>query len=348
MAMGKRTGRKDAAAPERVERLEASDVNSLIEKLLKVRVDCSISPLSFGKEMTEFLKKEVGVDRETIVVIRDGIPKIFEESDAVPRPIIRSGAGHSPDCPAVTGKPLFTMKSAPESICNECKPGCRVGQPMLRIPVFLNDRITSVITLSFKSTAAISNELFVKTLANTLALEVKSFQQSRVIALLEIMDNITGVYNHRYFIKALQQEIDRSRRYDHMFTLFIADMDYFRDFNDMYGHDVGDLMLHEAAMKMKSCIRTTDLIARFSGQQFALILTETGPSGVLSVKRKLRTAVSKIALNVPNHDKPLTASISLGHAVFPVDATMPSRLIFSADSAMRAEKNSRKPRHHKQ
>lgn len=344
MAIGKRAGRKSAETPGKQGAAANVDYDKLIQTLLQVRVDCSISPLSFGKEMSDFLKREVGVDRESIVVLRDGIPKIFDETDVVPVSILRSGAGHSPDCPAVTGKTLFTLKSEPTSICNECKPGCRVGQPMLRIPVFLNDRITSVITLSFKNTGAISNHVFVNSLSNKLALEVKSFQQSRIIALLEILDNVTGVYNHRYFIKALQQEIDRSRRYDHEFTLFFADMDYFRDFNDKYGHDVGDLMLREAAMKMKSCIRTTDLIARFSGQQFALILTETGPSGVLSVKRKLKTAVSKIALNVPGHDAPLTASISLGHAVFPVDATMPSRLIFCADNAMRAEKNSRKPR----
>lgn len=337
------TGKSKSATDMPVNETDQHTDKKLISELLNTRVECSVSPLSFGSEMTDFLKNSAGVDKESIVFMRGSLPAMLEESGPIPTKIIRSGTGHAADCPAITGKPLFTLKSDPVSICNECKPGCRVGQPMLRIPVIINKRITSVLTLSFNSKTAISDPSYVNTLERILALELQSFHQEKMIELLEITDNMTGVYNHKYFIKMLKLEMDRSRRYEHEFTLLLADVDHFRDFNAAHGHDVGDLMLNEVAAQLRTCIRATDLIARFSGQQFAIILTETGPSGVDIVKKKLKKAAAKIELNVPDYDSPLTTSVSVGQAVFPVDATMPSKLILCADTSLRTEKNMRKP-----
>ncbi len=89
-------------------------------------------------------------------------------------------------------------------------------------------------------------------------------------------DFITGAFNSRYFHELAQREVDRSARYRHPFTLAYLDIDNFKSVNDIFGHSTGDRLLHIIVDCLKSILRSTDIIARVGGDEFAILLPETG------------------------------------------------------------------------
>jgi len=108
---------------------------------------------------------------------------------------------------------------------------------------------------------------------------------------LSITDDLTQLYNSRYFYTKLQEEISRSVRYKHPLSLLLIDIDDFKKLNDNYGHLEGDKVLGMAGKAMQSCIRRTDSVYRYGGEEFTVILPETGHEGALNVAERIRKRV---------------------------------------------------------
>ena len=153
-------------------------------------------------------------------------------------------------------------------------------------------------------------------------------------------DDLTGLRNRRHAQVRLEEEIHRARRHGRPFCLALADLDHFKSINDNYSHAAGDEALRRVAEAFQQEIRGEDMVARFGGEEFIFIFTETGLADAQQVCERLRKAVSRITLN--DYSRQLTLSMSVGLAEYAGDA--PSELLNRADRALYAAKDAGRDR----
>ena len=146
---------------------------------------------------------------------------------------------------------------------------------------------------------------------------------------LSIIDELTGLYNYRHFHALLTQELRRSKRYFHPLSLFMIDIDNFKEYQDAYDHSSGDVALKVIAQTTRNIVRGVDIVARYGGDEFAVISPEATKAEAAVVAERLRKAVAEIAL--PTGDR---LTISIGVASYPTDAQDKEQLICRADQAL--------------
>ncbi len=129
---------------------------------------------------------------------------------------------------------------------------------------------------------------------------------------LSITDGLTGAYNHRHFIHLLEIEHDRSVRYKRNLSLLMLDIDEFKQVNDSFGHRCGDSVLQHFVNIVKDSVRRTDIIARYGGDEFGILLPETKKSMAMRVSEKIRTEVEKSLFKW--EDKTFRITVSIGVA----------------------------------
>jgi diguanylate cyclase (GGDEF)-like protein len=125
---------------------------------------------------------------------------------------------------------------------------------------------------------------------------------------LSLTDALTGAYNRRYFDLFLNTEVDRSRRFGRTLGIMILDIDHFKAYNDAFGHQIGDKALQWIASCLQQERRTSDVVARIGGEEFALILPETGIEGAIFVAERIRAAIQQTGAVLK---RPLTLSIGI-------------------------------------
>ena len=127
---------------------------------------------------------------------------------------------------------------------------------------------------------------------------------------LATMDGLTGVYNRQFLEKRLQEEIAKARRYRDHLSMILLDIDQFKEVNDRYGHLVGDQVLKKTAEIIKSCLRTTDVVARFGGDEFVVILPRTDMEQLAFVRERLVVTLRNLSvLDQDNQTRYLTVSL---------------------------------------
>lgn len=159
---------------------------------------------------------------------------------------------------------------------------------------------------------------------------------SKTISELEyysVHDPLTGLYNRRHFNEMLEHEIGRSERHRHEFSIVFIDCDNFKEINDSFGHPTGDEVLTEMAAIMNALMRKGDLVARFGGDEFAIMLPETGRDGALIVAEQVRKAIHDTVFKNPAGES-FHASVSLGAVSYPNDAVSVPDLMAGCDMAL--------------
>ncbi len=150
---------------------------------------------------------------------------------------------------------------------------------------------------------------------------------------LAITDSLTGVFNRRHFYYVAQTELERSHRYDREMAIILLDIDHFKWVNDSFGHLVGDQVLQALASRCRSNLRVFDSIGRFGGEEFIILLPETGINEALHIAERLRHAVETISIATPKGRATIT--ISLGVSFFePGKPVSLDHLVDYADKAM--------------
>lgn len=109
---------------------------------------------------------------------------------------------------------------------------------------------------------------------------------------LATTDGLTELYNHRYFQEQMQRYVSHSMRYETPFSLIIIDIDFFKKFNDNYGHQSGDAVLRQVAMTLKKNVRTTDIVCRYGGEEMSIILPNTKQEEAIAIAQKLCSMVA--------------------------------------------------------
>lgn len=163
---------------------------------------------------------------------------------------------------------------------------------------------------------------------------------NRILKNLACRDGLTGIFNHRYFQDSLSAEINRSVRPAGIFSLLFLDVDHFKHYNDINGHQKGDKLLRSLALILAKSIRKSDILARYGGEEFVIILPETSKTNALKFGEKLRRCVEKYPFPGKEAQPGNNLTISIGISAFPEDGTDRYSLIKHADQALYQAKNS--------
>jgi diguanylate cyclase (GGDEF)-like protein len=162
--------------------------------------------------------------------------------------------------------------------------------------------------------------------------------QMREIA---IFDSLTGTYNRRHFNELASYEIYRSNRYGSSLALIMIDLDHFKLVNDTYGHEAGDIVLKNMADICRQNIRKTDILGRFGGEEFIIIMPETNLAAASEIAERLRAAIAQTPTQHEGFSITLTASFGVTSPASPSDSSFDA-LLRQADRAVyEAKKNGR-------
>ncbi len=157
---------------------------------------------------------------------------------------------------------------------------------------------------------------------------------------LSITDSLTGIFTRRHFLERFNEELQRSKKFSYFLSVLMIDIDHFKDFNDRFGHLVGDIIIKATSQSIRENIRQIDMLGRYGGEEFAVILPETDKKEALFVASRIREAVFNKQIKA--YDEDLKVTISIGVSVFPDDGGSQELLIEKADQALyRAKDNGR-------
>ena len=148
------------------------------------------------------------------------------------------------------------------------------------------------------------------------------------------IDPKTGLFNARHFAASLADELSRAERFDRPLSLMMVDLDLLRDINNDYGHLAGDTVLRGIAEVFREELRHYDIPARFGGEEFSILLPETGVEQALEIAERVRRSLSARRFVVETSSEPIRATVSIGVAAFPADAVGGDDLIHEADLAV--------------
>ena len=165
---------------------------------------------------------------------------------------------------------------------------------------------------------------------------LKLAEANRILQKLSSLDSLTGISNRRIFDETLKKEWSRSLRNEKSLGLVMLDIDFFKLYNDHYGHQSGDDCLKKVAKCLASTIhRDTDFLARYGGEEFSVILPDTDLNGAVKVAEKMRLAIKNLRIEHAKSNISDVVSISLGvSAVLPSKTTVPEVLLATADQAL--------------
>ena len=151
--------------------------------------------------------------------------------------------------------------------------------------------------------------------ANQAAVAIENSRLFEQLGQMAVVDTLTGLYNRRHFYELGEIEIERARRYSSPLSLLMIDLDHFKNFNDSFGHAVGDKILQEVSNVIASTLRKIDIPGRLGGEEFVVLLPETNETNGLIVADRLRNAISNIQVPVENGGSVLvTASFGLANS----------------------------------
>ncbi|MEZ0368154.1 MAG: diguanylate cyclase, partial [Candidatus Sericytochromatia bacterium] len=209
-------------------------------------------------------------------------------------------------------------------------------QSLMAQPILVDEEVTFILVMFRTAGDAFHerDEKLLKLLINAFEITLKNLQLRNKIQEQAIKDGLMGIFNHRYMKVKLEEEMARAKRYSKPLTLIIADVDYFKKFNDTHGHLLGDKVLKEIAGILQDSVRETDIVARYGGEELAILLPETPLDAACDVAERIRRNVSSHAFT-GKEQQVVAMSLSVGvSCLFEELELEPSELIIRTDTAL--------------
>jgi diguanylate cyclase (GGDEF)-like protein len=179
---------------------------------------------------------------------------------------------------------------------------------------------------------------FLQALCDYAAIAIENARSVERIQELTITDDCTGLYNARHLYKTLETEVYRSARFGYEFSVLFIDLDHFKQVNDTHGHLIGSKLLAEIGYLIKAQLRLIDYAFRYGGDEFVVLLPQTGKDSALNVARRLRDSL-RTSTFCTEENLNLNVRASIGLATYPHDAKTPHDIIRQADEMMYLVKN---------
>lgn len=162
----------------------------------------------------------------------------------------------------------------------------------------------------------------------------KTKEQQDQLRRLAEQDELTGLANRRHFLSAMRTEIGRAVRYRHSLSVLMLDIDHFKRVNDSRGHAAGDQVLRALAETCVASLREMDLVGRIGGEEFAVMLPETGANAARDTGERLREAVGKMEVHVKSDRRPIHITCSIGATALEHEGDTVDRIMARADRAL--------------
>jgi len=317
-----------------------SEMTLLIE--LSDMLQCCASLEEAYSVITQFGKKLFSPESSGSLSVFKSSRNLLESAGAwgaAPSPL----ATFPPDaCWALRrGKPHWSTGSSAELACDHLKNylGANDG---LCVPMVAQGETIGVLQLQIATTSESkssneNNQVVLQRIASSaagqIALSIASLRLREALKDQSIRDPLTGLYNRRFMQESLERELLRARRTNRPFTVMFIDIDHFKRFNDSYGHDAGDLVLQVFAKALTNFFRGGDIICRYGGEEFALVLPDSSLKDAERRGNDLRAEIKKLSITHRNTVlDPITFSVGL--AAFPEHGSTAEELFRVADKCL--------------
>jgi diguanylate cyclase (GGDEF)-like protein/PAS domain S-box-containing protein len=231
-----------------------------------------------------------------------------------------------------TGQPHFVVAGDTTARCAHAQ---GVNGTYLCVPIIAQGETLGILHLQETGSRQMdTSELsFKTTFAGQVGLSIANIRLREALRTQSVRDALTGLFNRRYLEEILERELRRAGRAKQSVGILMLDLDYFKRFNDTYGHEAGDTVLRETAGLLLKNVRAEDFVCRFGGEEFVVILPTADQEGSRTRGDRLREKVRD--LTVMHQGKSLgMVTFSIGVAVFPEHGTTPKELMAAADAAL--------------
>ncbi|MDD5504379.1 MAG: sensor domain-containing diguanylate cyclase [Candidatus Omnitrophica bacterium] len=205
----------------------------------------------------------------------------------------------------------------------------------IAIPLVAGDRLNGVFLIEGPLSADMIRFII---LSHQFAIVLERIRLYELVQELAITDGLTDTFVRRHFLERLKEELARARHFNTKLSFLMIDIDRFKQCNDKFGHLVGDVILRETASIIKNSLREIDIMGRYGGEEFSVLLPQTTKNGAFIVGERLRKAVSSSGINA--YDEKIDVNISIGIATYPDDADEINQLMDRADQMLYKAKDS--------
>lgn len=213
------------------------------------------------------------------------------------------------------------------------------------IPLVAEQRLLGVIRAVKMGPGSFTSDhyRFAQTLASQATLAISAAAAHAAVRRLSVTDELTGLYNARHFSTRLRDEVERSKRTSRPLALIIVDSDALKIVNDRFGHEEGNRLLVSIARTIQQHVRTSDVVARFGGDEFMILQPDADVDGAAAVAERIRVAIGAQIARAPTGEA-VSGTVSIGVAAFPRSADSDDELFRKADSALYEAKHLGKDR----
>lgn len=266
------------------------------------------------------------------------IEMAFLMDQGVRSPSVRFAMGSGPTAKVISsGQPILFNRQEDEMMDGERRYGHNVDEAtssVIIVPMRVGAHVVGAISAQSYTMNAYGEEErdLLMTIASSAAIALENARLYQSARELSLTDDLTGLGNYRYFCDLLDKEIERATRHGTSLTLVMLDSDCLKHINDKYGHTMGDMHLIHLADTMRTVARKSDILARYAGDEFMIILPNTTRTDGLVLAERLRAEMERSPLIVDG--MPVTATISLGVASMPESGRSVDALVRAVDAAM--------------
>jgi len=209
------------------------------------------------------------------------------------------------------------------------------AQTFIAVPMLFEGRLIGILCIIDVS---VSDFEKFSILAAQFSLEMRRIILYEKVEQMAITDGLTKAFAKRHIMERLGEEFERSMRHNFSLAFLMVDIDHFKNYNDTYGHLVGDAVLKDIVMLLKNNTREVDLVGRFGGEEFCVILPETAKDEARLVAERIREVIENHSFKA--YDESTNVQVSIGVAVYPEDAKDTDEIIENSDKALYTAKNS--------
>ena len=285
------------------------------------------------RQVSAQLRTTTGADSALILIGGSEMTDSFAITDGlvgeVEAPAVLSGDGPAGIAYRRTSPDAMLVCAAPASL--EYRAGIR---EFCAAPLLMGRTVLGVVGVSkLRGGFSSADQSLLSSAAEQIALALERYRFVAMVQRQASIDDLTGLYNHRFLVDYLGQQVALAERLNTPLAVLVIDLDHFKRVNDTYGHPTGDVVLHAFAECLTHSIRRADLAARYGGEEFIVVMSNTAAADAARVAEKIRAAAEALVVQI---DPTLTigVTVSVGGAAYPEDTTSARELLATADAAL--------------